>query len=151
MIGFLSFISYPLVIVLHLESFENNLFKLGFSISKKVFFYGQTLLERWFFCSYAVDIFSRFFLPFHISKHFLQVSDHVFFKKIWLESATLKLNDVNFLIYKDYSFCFEFYQYSTIPRMLWHSIFITLKYLLTFSLYINMGVNEFTDMLQSNW
>ena len=30
----LSFIGYPLVIVLHLEPFENNLFELDFSISK---------------------------------------------------------------------------------------------------------------------
>ena len=31
----LSFITYPLVTVLHLETFENNLFELDFLISKK--------------------------------------------------------------------------------------------------------------------
>ena len=39
---FLSFISYPLVTVLHSESFENNFFELDFSTSKKTCFYGQT-------------------------------------------------------------------------------------------------------------
>ena len=34
---FLSFISYPLVTVLHSELFENNLFELDISISKKHF------------------------------------------------------------------------------------------------------------------
>ena len=43
---FLSFISYPLVIFLHLESFEKELFELDFSISKKTCFYCQTLSGR---------------------------------------------------------------------------------------------------------
>ena len=64
MIGFLSFISYPLVIVLHLESFESNLFKLGFSISKKMFFYGQTLLERCFFAQLCCGYFFKILPPF---------------------------------------------------------------------------------------
>ena len=42
----LSFISYPLVIVLYLESFENNLFEFDFAISKKTCFYGQTFSRR---------------------------------------------------------------------------------------------------------
>ena len=35
----LSLMSYPLVTVLHLESFENNLFELDFLISKRTCFY----------------------------------------------------------------------------------------------------------------
>ena len=35
-----------LMIFLHLESFENKLFELDFSIFKKACFYGQTPLER---------------------------------------------------------------------------------------------------------
>ena len=42
----LSFTNYPFVIVLHLESFENNLFELDFSISKKTCFYCQTFSGR---------------------------------------------------------------------------------------------------------
>ena len=51
---FLSFISYPLVFVLHLEPFESNLFELGFSIFQK------TLQERKFL--HDMKYFSRFLL-----------------------------------------------------------------------------------------
>ena len=42
----LSFISYSLVIVLHSESFENNLFKLDLSISENTCFYCQIFSGR---------------------------------------------------------------------------------------------------------
>ena len=41
-----SFISYSLVTVLHLESFENTLLELDFSVSIKTCFYGQTFSGR---------------------------------------------------------------------------------------------------------
>ena len=67
--------------------------------------------------NYTHQELQRILPPFPYIKTLLEVSDHVF-KKIWHESTTLKINDVNFLIYKDCSFCFELYKYSTIPRML---------------------------------
>ena len=56
----LSFISYPLVIVLHLESFENNnLFKLDFSISKK----GVSMVKH---SKEGEIFFFEILVPFHI-------------------------------------------------------------------------------------
>ena len=77
MIGFLSFISYPLVIVLHLESFENNLFKLGFSISKK-----NVLMKDDFFAQLCSGYFFKILPPFPYIKTLLEVSDHVFKKNL---------------------------------------------------------------------
>ena len=48
--------------VLYLESFENNLFELNLSISKKSCFYGQTLSGRWIIFARLWNIFSRFLL-----------------------------------------------------------------------------------------
>ena len=42
----LYFKSYPLVTVLHLESFENNLLEVDFSISKKKVFRRSNLLQK---------------------------------------------------------------------------------------------------------
>ena len=47
--------------VLHLESLENNLFELYFAITKKTWFYDQTL-SGGLFSLHGYDIFSRFLL-----------------------------------------------------------------------------------------
>ena len=83
---FLSFISYSLVIILYLESFENKLFKLDFSIFIKTCFHGQTLSGRRFFCT--VMIFFEILDPFHVSKHFWKYQT-LFSKKIRHESTNL--------------------------------------------------------------
>ena len=64
-----SFISYPLVIFLHLWSFENNLSKLDFSISKETCFYGQTFSGTLIFCTDMKYVF-EILAPFYVSKHF---------------------------------------------------------------------------------
>ena len=80
-IGFYVFLSYPLVIVLHLESFENNLFKLDFSISTKARFYDQTISGRCIFCTVMKFVF-RDFCSFPYIKILLKVSDPVFDKNL---------------------------------------------------------------------
>ena len=53
----LSFIIYLLVTVLQFESFENNLFKLDFSISKKNLFLQSNLLRKVIFCTVMKYLF----------------------------------------------------------------------------------------------
>ena len=52
---------------LHLESFENKLFELDFSIFQKACFYGQTSLGMWIFL-HGYDIFLWRFLVLSIYK-----------------------------------------------------------------------------------
>ena len=107
-LGFLSCISYPLVIFLHIESFKNNLFKLVFSISKKnVFLWPNPLRKMNFSLQLCQDIVFGDSFSLSICQNTSGSIRPCFQKKnlTWVNS--LKLNDVNFLIYKDYSFCFE--------------------------------------------
>ena len=69
-ICFLSSISYPQVTVLYLESFENNLFELDFSITKKRVSTVKPSREGEFFLHGYAIFFSRFFSPFHTLKNF---------------------------------------------------------------------------------
>ena len=74
----LSFISYPLQTIFHLESFENNLFKLDFSISKNHASTVKPSQERDFFCT--VMIFLNDSCSFPYVTAVLEASDHVFEK-----------------------------------------------------------------------
>ena len=76
------------MIFLHLESFENKLFELDFSIFQKACLYGQTHLRRWFFFARLWHFF-RDPCSFPCTKKLLNVSDH-FVEKIRHESTTLR-------------------------------------------------------------
>ena len=75
----LSFISYPLVTVLHLESFENNLVELDFSYLKKRVSTVKPSQEGEFFCT-VTKYFFQDSCVFPYIKTFLKVSDPVFEK-----------------------------------------------------------------------
>ena len=62
---FLSFISYPLMIVLHLESFESTLFELDFSASKKRVSTVKPSQEGDFWYDYEI-FFIEILAPLHI-------------------------------------------------------------------------------------
>ena len=87
--------SFSLVIVLHLESFNNNLFELDFSISKKTCFYGKTFQEDEIFLHVYEIFFFEMLVSFHMSKHFwtlLKVSDPVFEKNAtWVNNLKKSL------------------------------------------------------------
>ena len=82
--------------VLHLESSENKLLTLDFSISEKTCFYGQTLLGRSFFYT-VIKYFFEILAPFHISKNFLKYQI-LFSNKIRHESTTLNVTTTFFNI-----------------------------------------------------
>ena len=63
------------MIFLHVESLENKLFELDFSIFQKVCFYGQTPQEGKVFL-HSYDIFFRDPCSFPYAKKLLKVSDH---------------------------------------------------------------------------
>ena len=59
------------MIFLHLESFENKLFKLDFSLFQKPCFYGQKKTQEGEFFLHGYDIYFFMILaPFHIKKNF---------------------------------------------------------------------------------
>ena len=76
---FLSFITYPMVIVLHLESFENNLFELDFSISKKRVCTVKRSQEGEYFL-HGYKILFRDSCFFSYIKTLLKLLEHVFEK-----------------------------------------------------------------------
>ena len=76
---FLSFISYPLMIVLHLVSFDNNLFELDFWISKRNVLVRSNPLRKMDFLQ-GYDIFFQDSCSFSSIKTLLQ--DH------WNDSKT---------------------------------------------------------------
>ena len=75
------------MIVLHLESFENNLFELDFSTSEKRVSTVEPSYESEFFCT-VMKYFFREFCSFPYIKILLKVSDPVFEKRH--ESTTLR-------------------------------------------------------------
>ena len=66
---FLSFIRCPLVTALHLESFENSIFELDFSISKKRISSVKRSQEDEYFLHRYEIFFFEILSPFHMSKH----------------------------------------------------------------------------------
>ena len=89
------FFSSPLVIVLYLGSFENNLFELDFLIFKKTCFYGQTLPGSWnFFHDY--EIFFEILARCPKLKHFWKYQT-LFSKKNLNQSTALNVAHKNCL------------------------------------------------------
>ena len=76
-IGF--YLLYPLVFVLYLESFENNVFELDFSISKKRVSTVKPSQKNDFFCT-VKKFFFQDSSSFPYIQTLLKVSDHVFEK-----------------------------------------------------------------------
>ena len=83
----LSLISFALVIVLHLEPFENHFFELDFSISTKHVSTVKPSQEGEFFCT-VMKYFFEILLPFHISKHFWN-NQTLFLKNMGQNSTTI--------------------------------------------------------------